>query len=485
MDDRRRETTNAGHEHAQPVTRRAFLHGLAAAGLVGPFGASTDRAAGQRARQAGQTPSIDASRLNRLLTELSAFGRNADGGIDRVAYSQADLDARAWVMQRMREAALDVRIDAAGNIIGRRAGTQPALPPIMMGSHIDSVPGGGNYDGQVGSMAAIEVALTLNGARTQTRHPLEFVIFQNEENGKVGSRAMRGEDPAMYLDLGTHAGITIREGIQRIGGDPARLETARRAPGSIAAFLELHVEQGAVLDARGIQIGIVEGIVGIKRWAVTVQGFANHAGTTPMDRRQDAVLAAARFTDAVNRIAVAEPGRHVATVGTISAEPGAPNVIAGVARLTLEMRDLDLDRVDRLFASMRAESERIGTATGTTFSFDEIYRTLPARADERMQARIEEEATRLGFTTLRLPSGAGHDAQEIARLAPMGMIFVPSVDGISHSSREYSRPGDIARGAQLLVASVLRADRERERERLRGRDQGEGIRVEGGGGRGW
>ena len=449
------------------VTRRRFIGQAVAAGMVAriPELLSARSASGAAAAVHVQAPSVDGARLNRLLAELSAFGRNADGGIDRIAYSQADIDARAWVMQRMREAALEVGIDAAGNILGRRAGTEPTLPPIMLGSHIDSVPGGGNYDGQVGAMAAIEVAHTLADHAVRTRHPLEFVIFQNEENGKVGSRAMRGEDPARYLDLPTHGGITVREGIQRLGGDPARLASARRAPGSIAAFLELHVEQGAVLDTRGIQIGVVEGIVGIKRWAITVDGFANHAGTTPMDRRQDAVLAAARFVDAVNRIATSSPGRHVATIGVIRAEPGAPNVIAGRAHLTLEMRDLDLAQVDRLFDAMRAESRGIGQATGTTFAFEEIYLTLPASADAGMQSIIEAVATGLGHSTLRMPSGAGHDAQEIARLAPMGMIFVPSVEGISHSPREFSRPADIVRGGNVLMGAILRTDREREREK--------------------
>jgi N-carbamoyl-L-amino-acid hydrolase len=359
----------------------------------------------------------------------------------------------------LREAGLNVRIDAAANLLGRREGSSSELPPILIGSHIDSVPGGGNYDGQVGSMAAIEVARTIADRALPMRHSLEVVLFQNEENGKVGSRAIRGEDPERYLDLMTHSGRTIREGIRFLGGDPERLAEARWEPGSMHAFFELHIEQGDVLHSREIQIGVVEGIVGIKRWRVTIDGFANHAGTTPMDRRQDAVLAAARFVDAANRIVISVPGRQVATVGTIEAEPGAPNVIAGRARLTLEMRDLDLARVDTIFAEIVSESERIGQSTGTRFAFEEIYRTLPAAADAGMQTLIESTAERLGLSTLRLPSGAGHDAQEIARLAAMGMIFVPSVDGISHSPREFTRPQDIANGADVLLNTVLEADR--------------------------
>ncbi|MGH7503449.1 MAG: Zn-dependent hydrolase [Longimicrobiales bacterium] len=428
------------------MKRRTFLTAVAAATVTG-------------ATRRVQLARVNGERLNGWLAELRGFGRNADGGIDRIAYSEADRAARTWAAGLMRDAGLTVRIDAAANLIGRREGRRAGLSPIMIGSHIDSVPGGGNYDGQVGSIAAIEVARTIHDQSIELRHPLEVIVFQNEENGKAGSRAVRGEEPARYLDQMTHSGRTIRDGIRFLGGDPDRLAEVRREPGSIHAYFELHIEQGAILHSRSIDIGVVEGIVGIKRWAVTVDGFANHAGTTPMDQRQDAILAAARFIDAANRIVTSVAGRQVATVGMIDAEPGAPNVIAGRARLTLEMRDLDLDTVDRIFARIQTEAERIGQTTGTRFGFEEIYRTLPARADEAMQTMIESTAGELALTTLRLPSGAGHDAQEIARLAPMGMIFVPSVDGISHSPREFTPPADIVNGANVLLNTVMRVDR--------------------------
>jgi N-carbamoyl-L-amino-acid hydrolase len=413
---------------------------------------------GLRASPRVQRPlRVDAERLNRRLDELSAFGRNALGGVTRVAYSEADREARAWVMAQMRSAGLETAIDAAGNLIGRRAGTED-LPPIGAGSHIDSVPEGGRYDGPVGAMAAIEVANTLADHGVRMRHPLEIVIFQNEENGKVGSRALRGEDPARYLDLGTHSGKTIREGIRFIGGDPARLSEVVRASGSMAAFVELHIEQGAVLEAADAQIGIVEGIVGIKRWNVTVEGFANHAGTTPMDQRQDALLAAARLIDAVNTVVRTTPGRHVGTVGVIRAEPGAPNVIPGRATLTIELRDVEMERIDALFAEIERRARAIGQDTGTRFAFEEIYRTLPARCNETVRGVIATAAGRLGLRTLSLPSGAGHDAQEMARFTPIGMIFVPSVRGISHSHEEFSTPEAIARGADVLLNTILQLD---------------------------
>ncbi|HUF50990.1 MAG TPA: Zn-dependent hydrolase [Longimicrobiales bacterium] len=406
-----------------------------------------------------QEPRVNGDRLNGRLRELARFGRNDRGGITRVAYSNEDRDARAYVMELMRAAALDVRIDTAGNIIGTRRGRAATLPVLMTGSHIDSVPEGGNYDGQVGSIGAIEAAHSLADAGITLRHPLEVVIFQNEENGKVGAKALRGEDPANYLDLMTHSGRTVRDGIAFIGGDPDRVREAQRAPASIAACVELHIEQGAVLDAARIDIGVVQGIVGIKRWNVVVDGFANHAGTTPMDRRQDALLAAARFIDTVHRTARAAQGRHVATVGVIRAEPGAPNVIPGRVTLSLEIRDLEMTTIDALYERMRTAATSIGDESGTRFAFTQIYRTEPATADARMQDVIENTARRLGHATVRLPSGAGHDAQEIAQLAPMGMIFIPSRDGISHSAEEYSEPAWITNGANVLLHTLLALDR--------------------------
>lgn len=401
---------------------------------------------------------VDGARLNRHLTELAGFGSNPEGGVSRLAFSEPDLRGREYAMRLMRSARLEPTVDFAGNIIGRRAGSGANLPPLMFGSHIDSVPSGGNYDGQVGSMSAIEVAHTLADNDITTRHPLEVVIFANEEGGKTGSRALSGEVVAKELGLVTASGYTIGEGIRRIGGNPDRLDEAQREPGSIAAYLELHIEQGDVLNSGGIDIGVVEGIVGIKRWTVTVTGFANHAGTTPMGQRRDALVAGARFIDAVNRVARDTPGRQVGTVGMIEAHPGAPNVIPGNVELSLEIRDLDMAKIDRLFESMRADAVGIGEATGTEFAFENFYVSRAAPTDERLRRRIEDAAEELGLSALRMPSGAGHDAQSIALLAPVGMIFVPSVDGISHSPREFTRPEDVVNGANALLHVVLAVD---------------------------
>jgi N-carbamoyl-L-amino-acid hydrolase len=233
----------------------------------------------------------------------------------------------------------------------------------------------------------------------------------------------------------------------------------RRKRGDIAAYLELHIEQGATLDSEKINIGIVEGIVGINWWDVTIEGFANHAGTTRMDQRQDALLAGARFIDAVNRIVTSEPGRQVGTVGRIQALPGAPNVIPGKVVLSLELRDLDAAKIDSLYQKILAESQKISQATRTRFDFKEINVNIPAPTDVRIRGLIAESAKELGLTTKNLPSGAGHDAQDMARLGPVGMIFVPSAGGISHSPKEFSTPGDIANGANVLLHTLLKLDR--------------------------
>jgi len=403
-------------------------------------------------------PRVNGPRLNRHLTELSEFGKNPQGGVTRLAYSDADRQARDYVMGLMRAARLDAQIDAAGNLIGRRAGREARLPPVLFGSHIDSVPEGGNYDGDVGSLGAIEVAQTLAEHGIVTRHPLEVIVFQNEEGGLIGSRALSGDLSERELDLVSRSGKTIRDGIRFIGGHPDRLASVRRKRGDIAAYLELHIEQGGFLDAERIDIGIVEGIVGINWWDVTIEGFANHAGTTPMDRRRDALLAAAKFIEAVNRVVTSVPGRQVGTVGRIQALPGAPNVIPGKVVLSLELRDLEAAKIAMLYERIRAEARQIADASGTTFDFKEINVNVPAPTDPRVRAIIAESARALGLSTKLMPSGAGHDAQDMARLGPVGMIFVPSVGGISHSPREFSRPEDVVNGANVLVGAVLGVD---------------------------
>lgn len=398
---------------------------------------------------------VNSERIDAHLKELSKFGANPQGGVSRVAYSQADLQGRAYAMSLMKEAGLEVHIDPAGNLVGSRPGSDPSLKPLLIGSHIDSVPEGGNYDGDVGSLSAIEVAQVLKEKNVILRHPLQVIIFQNEEGGTIGSQALGEGLSDKLLNLVSQSGKTIREGTKLVGGDPAQLASARRQPGSIAGYFELHIEQGGTLEREQINIGVVEGIVGILHSDVTIEGFANHAGTTPMDQRHDALLSAARFIERVNQVVTSVPGRQVGTVGWIKVSPGAYNVIPGKVALGLELRDLDEKKFTGLFDQLRGEAERIGQVNQTRFSFTEPVLTHPALTDSAFQKIIDDSAKSLGLTTKLMPSGAGHDAQEIARLGPVGMIFIPSIGGISHSPKEFSRPQDIENGANVLLQTVL------------------------------
>lgn len=444
------------------MNRRDFS--LSLAGAVGALSLGNTRVGAATLRNSVRGPQnttalrVNGDRINQHLTALSEFGKNPYGGVSRVAYSEFDKQGREYVMGLMREAGLDTSIDVAGNIIGRRAGSNAALKPILFGSHIDSVPDGGNYDGDVGVLSSIEVARTLQERRITTRHPIEIIIFQNEEGGTIGSRAFVGHLPDKDLDLVANSGKTLRDGIRFLGGDPTKLSTLHYKTGDYAAYVEYHIEQGGTLDAEGLNIGVVEGIVCIGQWDVTIDGFGNHAGTTPMDKRRDAMMAAAKYVQMVNRVATSEPGRQVGTVGRLQAFPGAPNVIPGQVRATLEFRDLDQAKVLRLGRKVMDEALKIGAENGTTFTFTQTYLSTPAIMDAGVQKIIEASAKGLNLTTKYLPSGAGHDAQYMAQIAPSGMIFCPSVGGISHSPKEFSKAQDIVNGANVLLQTILALD---------------------------
>ncbi len=398
------------------------------------------------------------SLIEQHIIELSAFGRNPEGGVSRLAFSDADLDGREYIKSLMLQAGLQVKIDAVGNLIGYREGSEK-LSPIMLGSHIDSVPGGGNYDGDVGVIGAIEVARTLHEAGVQLRHPLEVVVFPDEEGGLTGSNGMSGVISDEALALVSHSGYTNKEGIDRIGGDSARISEARRKPGEIAAYLELHIEQGAVLDNEDIDIGVVTGIVGIRWWDVTVSGVANHGGTTPMNMRHDALLSAAEMIQAVNKVITSTAGAQVGTVGVIRAEPGAPNVIPGKVVMSLEIRDQSDAVIIAMFQQIEEQAGIIAEHNGTSVAFSEIDVDIqPAPTDKNISSLIYQASEKLGLSAKYMPSGAGHDAQDIARIAPIGMIFVPSVGGISHSPKEFTEPADMANGADVLLQTLLSID---------------------------
>ncbi len=434
------------------MKRRTFLGhagALASMPLVMPYLS--------RAFPAAAPMRVNGARLNEWLTNFDRIGRTPTG-INRVAYSEADLAGRVFTQQLLRDAGLTPRIDTAGNIYARLEGTDRTLAPILIGSHIDSVTDGGNFDGPVGSFGAIEVARTLRETNTRLRHPVDVVIWQNEEGGTTGSKTAIGEMNDVELAKVARSGKTIRDGIGIIGGDVSRLAESVKKQGDFACYIELHIEQGGLLEKAGKQIGVVQGIVGLRWFEVTIVGFANHAGATPMDQRQDAMLAAAKFTVAVNDAVRAEPGRQVATVGRMVVSPNTTNVIPGQVVMTVDLRDLDQSKIEHFTEVFERVAREIGAATKTTFTFKRLTDSRPAISDPQVMSWIESSATALGLSSQRMPSGAGHDAQEIAHIAPMAMIFIPSVGGISHSPKEFSRAADITNGADVLLNAVMAAD---------------------------
>jgi beta-ureidopropionase / N-carbamoyl-L-amino-acid hydrolase len=403
---------------------------------------------------------VNEQRIVNRIAELAKYGRDANGHGYRVAYTKGDIDGRAWFMDLMKKAGLEPTIDTAGNIIGKRKGKNPSLKPIAFGSHIDMVPDGGNYDGTLGSLAALEVIEILNENKVTTEHPLEVIIFANEEGGTIGSMAMVGGLTKEGLQQKSQMGLTQAEGIKAIGGNPANIQSCIRKKGDLKAWLELHIEQGGILEQEKIEIGVVEGIVGIVHWEVTVEGFANHAGTTPMKLRKDALLAASKFITEVNNIALKIEGHHVATVGKIEAMPGAYNVIPGKVVLGLEIRDLSVEKIELLFTQMEQRAANIANETNTKISFErQANESKPALTDKVLQQAIEKSAKELGLSTKYMQSGAGHDSQEIALIAPVAMIFVPSVGGISHSFKEFTKTVDMVNGANVLLQTVLAVDK--------------------------
>jgi beta-ureidopropionase / N-carbamoyl-L-amino-acid hydrolase len=420
------------------ITRRSFLSLAGASALATPVFAL---------RSTQTAPAINPARLRNRLERLSYHGRPPGGtfadGVNRVAYSVADLTARAWLIDEIKGMDVVPRIDAAGNIFARFGG-QPNQPAILFGSHIDSVPTGGNFDGDLGVMASFEVIQAVQAAKLQTRHPLEMVIWAHEEStafgvGTAASRIVAGDLQAGDLDR-VWNGMTRRDAIRRIAGNPDQIETAIRGQGTWHSYVELHIEQGGTLDRAKVPIGVVEGIVAIHRYDVVVEGQVNHAGPTVRD------------------IASRRQGRQVGTVGRMAIEPNSPNVIPGKATLSVEFRDLSEQVLRELGDAVKARGAEIAKETGTTISFTLASTNVPAMASSTVQAAIARAADVAGLKAMRLPSGAGHDAQQIAKIAPMGMIFVPSLGGISHSPKEMTTWEDCANGATVLLKTVLDLD---------------------------
>ena len=407
-------------------------------------------------------PKVDAHRLNGALEALGDIGSTSDG-MQRIAFSPSDVEGRHYLVGLMREAGLTVRVDSAANIIARRDGRNRQSPAIAMGSHADTVPSGGKYDGALGVLGAIEVVRALKDLDIVTRHPIEVLNFTNEEGTRYqrwlfGSRAMAGLLEPADLEAVDSEGVSIAERLKAVGGDMQKISEAKRQQGELGAYLELHIEQGPVLHQTGTSIGVVTGITGRMVLHVQVKGAANHAGTTPMNARRDSLLSASRVIQAVNAIAASEEVCRVGTVGMASVTPNAVNVVPGEVGLGVEFRDIDMSRLEEAGRRMKEVSREIAEATGTEIFVSQVEFGQSAPTTRELQDMVTAASQRLGLTSHHIPSGAGHDAQAMGAITDIAMIFVPNLDGISHSPLEYATPEACADGANVLLNSLLIAD---------------------------
>ena len=405
---------------------------------------------------------INSLRLNRSLEKLGSIGETPEG-MQRIAFSPADIQGREYTISLMRRAGMETRIDPAGNIIGRRVGSVPGLPAIAMGSHTDTVPNGGKYDGALGVMGAVECVQTLADNNLTLRHPVEALVFTNEEGTRfhrwlIGSRAMAGLLDPEDQNPADDEGVTLSTRMADIGGDWPRAAEALRRPDELAAYFELHIEQGPTLHQSGTPIGVVTGITGRALFEVEVIGTANHAGTTPMPQRHDALVSASKLVLAVNKLAAELETCRVATVGSIEAHPNAVNVVPGSVKIGLEFRDLNMDALAAAEGELRRFIAEIGQEDGVRMEIHRHRFTNSVRIENEMQNLVEAASNNAGLAHMRVPSGAGHDAQAIAAITKMAMLFVPSADGISHAPQEYSTPEDCANGTQVLLDLLLLAD---------------------------
>jgi N-carbamoyl-L-amino-acid hydrolase len=397
---------------------------------------------------------LDGEQLLDDLEKLAAISSGTGKGINRVAYTPADREGRDWVERQMRGLGMVVRVDAMGNTIAMYPGSDPGLRPIALGSHTDTVPNGGKYDGALGVLAALACVRTLHTTGVQLRHPIEVINFSAEEatlpGGTFGSRGMVGALTNEMMEQVAWDGRPAVEHLKAAGYDPEQIAQVARPVNSVAAYLELHIEQGGILDSAGVPIGIVLGIVGIRRYIATFQGYANHAGTTPMADRQDALVSAAPFISIVRDVAV----RHgiVGTIGTVHVYPGAPNVIPGQVDLTVEIRSLDDMVLDRAAAELAEYASQLGA------TFKEASNKTQVMSDPQIMHALVSASDELGLEHRTMASGAGHDAMCMAEIGPEAMLFVPSRGGVSHSPDEYTEPEHCVNGARVLLGALLKLD---------------------------
>ena len=412
------------------------------------------------------TAPINIDRLSARIEAISRFTL-PDVPWTRRAFTPLFLEARTWLKEEFARAGLVVTQDAALNLIGRREGTKAGAKPLIIGSHCDTVVGGGRFDGILGVLAGLEVAQTLHEQKVQLAHPFELIDFLSEEPSDygiscVGSRAFSGVLKADMLASCNAEGETLAEAIRRCGGNPEVLTQPLRAPGSSAAYLELHIEQGPVLETRQIPIGVVTDIVGIRRVMITLEGRADHAGTTPMDLRHDALVGAARVIDACYRLASemnGNPHYVVATIGRIAVTPNAANAVPGKAELTLEVRSNDAAVLAYFPETLVGRVTDSLPGLGVTLSYKALSNALPTPCSPVVMQAIESAADALGYAKLNMTSGAGHDAVYVAPTGPIGMIFIPCRGGRSHCPEEWSDPQAVLDGTRVLYQALLGLDK--------------------------
>lgn len=402
-------------------------------------------------------PAIDGARLWASLMSLAQIGATAGGGVTRLALDDDDRRARDLLVQWCRDAGCTVRVDAVGNLFARRPGRDPAAAVVMTGSHLDTQPGGGRFDGAYGVMAGLEVLRTLNDAGIGTDAAIELVAWANEEGTRFAPSMMGSMAYAGLLDA-AQVLATRDSGGCRYGDELARIGYAGQGLGgdAIAAYFEAHIEQGPVLEARGAIIGAVTGGQGQRWYDLRLLGSAAHAGSTPMAGRRDALVGAARVIDAARRIAIAhDEGR--ATVGQLHVVPNSRNVVPGEVRMTLDIRHRDDHQRDAMDAALQAAVRAAAAAEGLQLTLERVLDQPAVVFDAACIARVRDAARREGYSQLDIVSGAAHDAVAIARIAPVGMIFVPCAGGISHNEAESATPADLAAGCQVLLRAVLGA----------------------------
>ncbi|MFI6639121.1 M20 family metallo-hydrolase [Streptomyces sp. NPDC050504] len=410
---------------------------------------------------APDTPWINGARLLDRIDRFAEIGGDENGGVTRMGFGPADREARSALVQEAVKAGLEAGIDAGGNVLVRRpdqgAGERPRL---LIGSHLDTVANGGRLDGTYGVLAGLEVLQTLHETGTETSHEIVVAAFANEEGALFpqpfwGSMVLAGRLDALPEDPRDYTGAPLREALALTGGDLSRLDTAVWAPGSLAGYLEIHVEQGPVLERLGKPIGVVDSITGRTQLKVEVRGAAGHAGTTPMKGRRDPLVTASQIVLTVRQLAEEQRLCRVATVGRLDVSPNSPNTIAQSVQFDVDLRDSTPHGLAAAEETLRGTLAALAHQGGVEVTAEATIRTAPVLTDRRLRAAVTRSAEELGLAHETLPSGAGHDAQVIADIAPVGMIFVPSTGGVSHVPEEHTAPEDLVTGVDVLLRTVL------------------------------